>query len=147
MVADDVKKLREQTGAGVMDCKKTLEDAGGNFEKAVVLIQERGLIKAEKKAERGTGAAFIKAYAHQNRVGVLIEVRAETDFVVKSDPFQELAHELAMQIAAMDPENVQALLDQPYVRDPGKTVEALVKGTIAKVGENITIERFCRYEV
>ena len=81
------------------------------------------------------------------RVGVLIEVRAETDFVVKSDPFQELAHELAMQIAAMDPENVQALLDQPYVRDPGKTVEALVKGTIAKVGENITIERFCRYEV
>lgn len=147
MNADTVKKLREKTGAGIMECKKALEDAKGNLEGAEDLIKERGLRKAGKKADRGTGAGFVKAYVHHDRVGVLLDIRAETDFVVKSEPFQELAQEVAMQVAAMNPEDTAELLKQPYVRDTGKTVENLIKGTIAKVGENISVERFCRYEV
>ncbi|MEK7512652.1 MAG: elongation factor Ts, partial [Patescibacteria group bacterium] len=102
----DVQKLRETTGAGVMECKRALEDAKGDFDRAISLINERGLVKAETKKNRATGAGLLKSYIHNGRVGVLIEVRAETDFVVRSDPFQELAHELAMQVAAMDPEDV-----------------------------------------
>ena len=130
-----------------MECKRALEDAKGDFQKAESIISERGLVKAGKKAERGTKAGYIKAYVHRDRVGVLLDIHAETDFVVKSDPFQELAQEIAMQIAAMDPEDVEKLLEQPYVRDAGKTVKDLIKNVIAKVGENISVERFCRYEV
>lgn len=147
MKASDVQKLREMTGAGVMESKKALEDAGGDFEKAVQLINERGLVKAEKKAGRATGAAILESYIHNNRVGVLLELRCETDFVVHSDPFKELAHNLVMHIAAMNPENVEVLLKQPYIKDEKMTVDALIKGVIAKVGENIQVARFCRYEL
>jgi len=143
----DIQKLRAATGAGVMECKKALRDAGGNFDAAVQLIQERGLIKAEKKADRATGAGFLESYIHNGRVGVLLELRSETDFVAHSDPFKTLAHELVMQIAAMDPKNVEQLLLQPYIKDEQMTVDQLIKGVVAKVGENIKIERFCRYEL
>ena len=146
-MVNDIQKLREQTGAGVMECKKALTDAGGDFDKAVQLIQERGLIKAEKKATRATGAGFLESYIHNGRVGVLLELHCETDFVAHSDPFKELAHELVMQIAAMNPEDVSEFLKQPYIKDEKITVEQLIKSTIAKVGENIKIERFCRYEI
>lgn len=142
-----MQKLREVTGAGVMECKKALEDASGDFDKAVQIINERGLIKAEKKASRATGAGLLESYIHNNRVGVLLDLRCETDFVVRSEPFRELAHNLVMHIAAMNPENVEELLKQPYVRDDKTTVDALIKGVIAKTGENIRIERFCRYEL
>ena len=130
-----------------MDCKKALEDAKGDFDAAVKLIQERGLIKAEKKSARATGAGYLESYVHNGRVGVLLEARCETDFVAHSDPFKELVHDLAMQIAAMNPESAEALLKQPYVKDESLTVEQLIKSVIAKVGENIQVERFCRYEL
>lgn len=146
-MSGDVKKLREVTGAGVMECKKALVDAKGDFDAAVKLIQERGIIKAEKKATRATGAGFLESYVHNGRVGVLLEVRCETDFVAHSDPFKDLAHNLIMQIAAMNPENIEALLSQPFIRDESLTVEQTIKGIIAKVGENIKVEKFCRYEL
>ncbi len=146
-MTEAIQKLRAATGAGVMECKRALTDAGGNFEQAVKLIGERGLVKAESRQSRAAGAGLLETYIHQNRVGVLLDVHAETDFVVRSEPFRELAHELAMQIAAMDPKDVAELLAQPYIKDAATTVEALVKGTMAKVGENIVVERFTRYEL
>lgn len=146
-MTNDIQRLREITGAGVMDCKKALEDAGEDFDAALKLIQERGWIKAEKKAGRATGAGILESYIHNGRVGILLELRCETDFVVHSEPFQALSKELAMQIAAMNPQSVEDLLKQPHIRDAALTVEALIKNTIAKVGENIKIERFCRYEL
>lgn len=143
----DVQKLREATGAGVMECKRALDDAKGDFGKASELLRTRGLERAKTKESRATGAGLLEAYIHQNRVGVLLDVHAETDFVVRSDPFRELAHELVLQIAAMDPKDVTELLAQPYIKDATMTVEALVKGTVAKVGENISVERFVRYEL
>lgn len=144
---NDIQKLREQTGAGVMECKKALGDAGGDFDKAVRLIQERGLIKAEKKAARATGAGYLESYIHNGRVGVLLELHSETDFVAHSYPFKELAHELVMQIAAMDPKDIEQLLRESYIKDEQMTVDNLIKGVVAKVGENIQIARFCRYEL
>ena len=143
----DIQRLREITGAGVMECKKALADVRGNFDEALKLINERGLIKAEKKATRATGAGFLESYIHNGRVGVLLELRCETDFVAHSDPFKELAKNLAMQIAAMNPESIEELLEQPFIKDESMTVENLIKGVVAKTGENIRIERFCRYEL
>ena len=147
MAAEDVSKLREITGAGVMDCKRALDDAKGDFEAAKVLIMERGIVKAEKKADRATGAGILEAYVHNGRVGVMMDLRCETDFVVRSEPFRVLAKELVMQIAAMNPADVAALLGQPYIKDPALTVEQLIKNTIDKVGENMKVEKFCRYEL
>ena len=130
-----------------MDCKRALQDAEGNFESAKKLIQERGLAKVEKRAGRETGAGLVKAYVHNERIGVLLDVRAETDFVVRSEPFQELAQELVMQVAAMDPQTVEELLEQPYVRDESRKVSSLVQDVIARVGENVRVNRFIRYEV
>mgnify|MGYP001583579013 FL=1 len=135
------------TGAGVMECKKALEDAGGDFDKATALINERGLIKAERKAGRTTGAAVLETYVHNNRVGVLLELQCETDFVARAQPFRELAHDLVMHIAAMNPSDTGSLLKQPFVKDEKMSVEALIKGVIAKTGENIKVQRFCRYEL
>ncbi len=142
-----IKKLREETGAGVMECKKALEEAQGDFEKALKLIYERGLIKAEKKSERETAAGFLEAYIHNERIGVLLDLRCETDFVARSEFFRKLAHELALQIAATNPQNIEELLKQPYIKDESLTVEEFIKKTIAVVGENIKINRFCRYEL
>jgi elongation factor Ts len=146
-MTNDIQKLREVTGAGVMDCKKALGDVKGDFDAAVKLIQERGLIKAEKKAGRATGAGLLESYIHNGRVGVLLELRCETDFVAHAEPVRELSRNLAMQIAAMAPENVEALLKQPFIRDEKMTIDALIKGVIAKVGENLKVEKFCRYEL
>ncbi len=145
--AKKVQELREITGAGVMECKKALTDANGDLEEAKKLIQERGLLKVEKRAGRETGAGVVESYVHNGRIGVLLDLRAETDFVVRSEPFRELAHELVMQIAAVDAENVEELLKQPYIKDESKTVGDLVNGVIAKVGENVQINKFCRIEV
>lgn len=145
--AGDVQKLRETTGAGVMDCKRALEDAGGDFQKAASLIRERGLTKAKTKQERAAKSGIIKSYVHNDRVGVLLEIHSETDFAARSEPFRQLAHNIAMQIAAMDPENVPALLVQNYIRDEKSNIEELIKETIAKVGENIEVGKFIRYEI
>lgn len=139
-----IKKLREDTGAGVSDCRQALEDAKGNYGKAKKLIMERGLEKAAKKAGRQTQQGLIESYVHAGRVGVLVELRCETDFVARTDDFKKLAHELALQVASMNPKNVKELLASPYIRDEGLTIESLVKQTVAKVGENITVARFTR---
>jgi len=144
---NQVQKIREITNAGVMECKKALEDTGGDFDKAVALIHERGLTRAEKKSERTTGAGLLHSYIHNERVGVLLELRCETDFVAKNPMFKELAHDLAMHIAAMNPTDVSDLIKQNYVKDDSVVIENLVKGVIAKLGENIRVEHFCRYEI
>jgi elongation factor Ts len=145
--ASDVQKLREETGAGVMDCKRALTESAGNFEKAKEFIKAQGLVKADKKSSRIAGSGIVTSYIHNDRVGVLLEIRCETDFVGKSEPFRELAKNVSMQIAAMEPENVEELLKQPFIKDPKTLVVELVKGVIAKVGENIVIERFARFEI
>ena len=147
MNATDIQKLRETTGAGVMECKKAFEEAGGDFAKALEVIKAKGLAKMEKRAGRETGAGQIFSYIHGGRIGALVDVRAETDFVVRSEPFQKLAQEIAMQIAAANPENTEALLKQPYIRDEKKTIQDLVSDVSAQTGENIRVSGFSRLEV
>ena len=144
---DDVKKLRELTGAGVMECKRALEEAKGDLDDAQKIIEEKGILKAEKKSERKTGSGVLESYIHNSRVGVLLELRCETDFVARTEDFKNLAHDIAMHIAAMNPENVEALLAQPFVKDASKTVGDVIKQTIGKIGENMKIERFMRYQL
>ncbi len=141
---DLLKKLRNDTSAGVSDCRQALEDAQGNYDKAKKLLLERGLEKAAKKEGKETSQGVVEAYVHQGKVGVLVEVRCETDFVARTDEFKNLAHEVALQVAAMNPKNVEELLKGPYIRDPQLTMEALVKQVVAKVGENITVVKFTR---
>lgn len=141
---DQLKKLRQESSAGVSDCRQALEDAGGDYEKAKKLLIERGVEKAAKKADRQTGSGLIESYVHGGKAGVLVEVRCETDFVARTDEFKHLAHEIALQVAAMNPKDVKALLTSVYIRDPKLTIEALVTQTIAKLGENITIGKFTR---
>ncbi|BCX16229.1 MAG: hypothetical protein KatS3mg098_458 [Candidatus Parcubacteria bacterium] len=143
----DISKLREETGAGVMECKKALEEAEGDFQKAKEIIFQRGSVLATKRAERKTGAGVLSSYIHNERIGVLVEVRCETDFVAKNEVFRQLARELAMQIASMNPENVEELLSQPYIKDESLKVSDLINQVIAKTGENIRVERFCRFEI
>lgn len=145
--SDDIKNLREMTGAGVMECKKALRDANGDIDQAKNLIAERGLAKAEKKSERKTGSGVLESYVHNGRIGVLLELRCETDFVARTEDFKILAHDLAMHIAAMNPENIDAFLAQPFIKDPSKTIDDIVKQTIAKLGENMMVKRFMRYEL
>ena len=146
-MTDDIKKLREVTGAGVMECKKAIDEAAGDFEKAKVIIFERGLARAEKKSERTTGAGLLESYIHNGRVGVLLELRCETDFVARNEVFKDLAHDIAMHIAALDPKDVEELLKQNFVKNESITVEDLIKSAIAKIGENMKVEKFCRYEL
>jgi len=143
--AANVQKLRELTGAGVMACKKALDEAGGDLEKALALIKARGLAKAAEREEREARAGLIEAYVHNDRIGVLLELNSETDFVARSPLFKELAHNLAMQIAAMAPADLEALLAQPYIRDEKMTIDDLIKEAIMKTGENIKVGRFIRY--
>lgn len=144
---ETVQKLRELTGAGVMDCKRALDEANGDFDTAVKLIHERGLVKVEKRAGRETGAGLISTYVHNERIGVMLELRAETDFVVRSDPFRALAHELTMQLAAMEAATPEEFLAEPYIKDESKTVHDLVKDVIARVGENVALGKFYRIEL
>lgn len=147
MSAVDVAKLREETGAGLMDAKRALDAAGGDFEKAKAALIEQGIAKAGKKGDRVAGAGHLEAYIHGGRIGVLLQIHAETDFVTRGDAFREAAHNIAMQISATNPESVEALLAQPYMRDDSMTVEQYVKTIISKVGENIQIAKFARFQV
>lgn len=145
---DEIKKLREETQAGVSDCRQALEDAKGDYAKAKKLIAERGLEKAAKKEGKETSQGIIESYVHATgKVGVLVELRCETDFVARTDEFKKLAHELTLQIAAMNPKDVKSLLKSEYIRDPSQTITEFMKGTIAKLGENITIAGFTRMQL
>ncbi|MCY0896900.1 MAG: translation elongation factor Ts [Alicyclobacillaceae bacterium] len=193
ITAGMVKELREKTGAGMMDCKRALTEAEGNMERAQEVLRERGLASAAKKAGRVAAEGLVEAYIHGGgRIGVLLEVNCETDFVAKNDDFRQMVKDIAMHIAASNPQFVRreevsddviakereilraqtlnegkpeaivdkivdgriekflkeiCLLDQPFVKDPDKTVEMLVREKIAQIGENISIRRFTRFVV
>ncbi|MBI2909447.1 MAG: translation elongation factor Ts [Chloroflexi bacterium] len=161
VTAADVKGLREKTGAGVMECKGALEEAQGNVDKAIEILKQRGLARAEKKAGRVASQGLVECYIHAGgRIGALVEVNCETDFVARTDQFKELAHSLAMQVAATAPCCVSAdempaegdpaemcLLAQPFIKDPSMTVQDLIKSAIASTGENIKVRRFARFEL
>lgn len=134
---EDLKKLRELTGAGVADCRAALEETKGNFKKATEILKKKGLEKAAKKADREVKAGMVFSYIHHTgRIGSMVSLACETDFVAKTDDFQKLGKEIAMHVAAT------GSLEAPYVRDPSKTVADLVKETIGKLGENIQVLEF-----
>ena len=193
ITASLVKELREKTGVGMMDCKRALVETDGDLEKAVDYLREKGLSKAAKKADRVTAEGLVASYIHGNgRIGVLVEVNCETDFVARNELFQNLAKDLAMHIAMMNPRYVSAeeipaeelekerqiyiqaalnegkpqqiaekiaegrlkkyleevvLLEQPFVKDDKVKVKELIQQAIAKIGENIVVRRFCRFEL
>lgn len=141
---DLLKKLREDTSAGVSDCRQALEDAEGDFEKAKKLLVERGLEKAAKKEGKATSQGIVDSYVHAGKIGVLVEVRCETDFVARTDEFKALAHEIALQVASMNPKNVEELLATDYIRDTSLNISDLIKQAVSKLGENITVAQFTR---
>lgn len=144
---NQIKQLRKETGISITECKKALEEAKGDLEKAREILRQKGAEWAQKKTEREAGEGIIEAYIHSNKkVGVLLDLRCETDFVARSEDFGKLAHELSLQIAGMNPEP-ETLLEQPFVRDPKKTVADLMNEYGAKLGEKIEIKRFVRYEI
>jgi len=191
--ADQIKKLRELTGAGVLDSKKALEEFNGDFDKALAVLKEKGMKNAAKKSERAVKEGLVESYVHTGgRVGVMVEINCETDFVARTPDFQELAHSLALQIAATKPQYVSeadiptatlaeqkkifadaalaegkpanivekivqgkldsylretCLIKQPFIRDDSTTIQDLIQAQIAKLGENIVVRRFVRYEL
>lgn len=143
-----IKELREKTGISVMACKKALEEAGGDMEKAISILRQEGIKIAEKKSERSLNAGIIESYIHSNKmIGVLLEARSETDFVARNEEFISFSHDIAMHIAASDPKDTAELLQQPYIKNPGVTVGDYLREMIQKFGENIEISRFVRYNV
>ena len=145
--AKDVMALRERTGAGMMDCKKALTACEGDAEKAVDFLREKGLAAAAKKAGRIAAEGIVGAYTSENgKVGVIVEVNCETDFVAKTDDFKAFVAAIAKQVAEKNPASVEELLEQPYVGNPSETISALLNAAVAKIGEKISIRRFARAE-
>jgi elongation factor Ts len=158
-----IKELREATGAGVMDAKRALEEASGDMDRATGILREKGIAAAAKRSGRETLQGVVESYIHGGgRIGVIVEVNCETDFVANTPDFRQLARDVAMQIAAMDPKVVSAdqrtaehegpdsevvLLSQPFIRDPGRAIGDLLKDVIAKTGENVRVSRFSRFEL
>ncbi len=171
---EKIKQLREQTGAGIMDCKRALEESGGDLDKAEEYLRKQGIASASKKAGRAANQGLIIAYIHGGRIGVLVELNCETDFVARTDDFQQLGRDIAQHIIGMAPQYIRSeevpadirererrihdgsdievdrklvLLAQPFVRDPKQTVGEMVQEAIGKLGENIVLRRFTRYEL
>ena len=142
----EIQRLREETSAGVMDCKRALEDANGDYEQAKTLLAERGVASMKKKEGRAAKEGVVAAYIHAGgRIGSLVEIASETDFVARGEDFQKLAQEIAMQVAAMAPTDVDELLAQAYIRDASKTVKDLVTAIAVKTGENVSVRRIQRF--
>jgi elongation factor Ts len=158
---ETIKALRDKTGAGVLECKKALLEAEGDLSYAIAILKERGLLLAEKKAERVTREGLIEAYVHTGgRLGALIEINCETDFVARTEEFKQLAHDLAMQVAATAPRFISqdeapegedptedCLLVQPFIKEPEKRVQDIITEAMAKLGENIRVRRFARFQL
>ena len=158
-----IKALRQRTSAGVMDSKHALEEAGGDLDRAEEILREQGIASAAKKADRETSEGLVETYVHSGgRIGAMVEMNCETDFVARTPEFRELAHDVALQVAAMSPLFVDAedipegepvepeqscLLRQPFIKDTTRTVGDLVTETVGKLGENIRIRRFSRYSL
>lgn len=145
---EEIKKLREKTGAGVMDVKKALAESKGDVKKAEEIIKKKGLARAKKKADREVGSGLVYAYLHQTgKIGAMVEMACETDFVASNEEFKELTKEIAMQVASMNPKDVNELLKQDYFRDGSKKVKEVIDELVGKIGENMKIVRFVRYEL
>ena len=143
-----LKKLRDETSASIADCRMALDASKGDYKAALDWLKKRSVERAEKKADRETGQGVVDAYIHQGgKVGVLVEVLCETDFVAKTDEFKHLTKEVGMQIAAMNPKDVESLLRQDYIRDGSQAIGQLIKSVVGKLGENIVIKRFVRFEL
>jgi len=158
-----IKELREQSGAGVMECRNALIEAEGDMEKALQILKQKSLFKAEEKTTRSVSEGLVETYVHTaGRIGAIVELNCETDFVARTDEFKALAHDLAMQVAARDPLYISkeqvpegadidpeeaCLLLQPYIKNLEQTVQDLIMETVAKVGENIKVSRFARFEL
>ena len=173
VTTEAVKALREETGAGIMDCRRALAESDGDVNRAKAVLRERGLAAAAKKGERETGQGVVEAYIHGGgRIGALVELNCETDFVARTDEFKQLARHIAMQVAAMNPRwvskeeakeqlsqagnaeqlseeeiDAQSLLSQSHIRDQSQTIQQLITETIHKTGENIRVRRFARFEL
>lgn len=163
VTVEDIKALRDITGAGVMDSKKALEEAEGDLKRAEDILRQQGIASAAKKANRATNQGVIESYIHSGgRIGAMVEVNCETDFVARTDDFQALANNLAMQVAAMSPTYVDesdvpedqeadsaqdCLMQQPFIREPSRTVQDMVNETVGKLGENIRVRRFKRFSL
>jgi len=144
----DVQKLREKTKCGVMDCRQALAESGGDMVKAEKWLKEKGIRSAAKRAERETAEGVLETYSHQNgRIVAVVELVCETDFVAKNEEFTRLAHEVAMQVAAMSPKNIDELSGQQWIKDDKTTIDELVKETAGKIGENVKIRRIARFEM
>jgi elongation factor Ts len=144
---DQIKKLRAETGAGVLDAKKALEASDGDFDKATEWVKQKGLARADKKSDRETKEGYVASYVHTNgKVAAMVEVLCETDFVARNEDFRAMAKDVAMQVASMQPTDVEDLLKQDFIRGEG-TIEELVKGMSGKIGEKLVIQRFVRYGV
>jgi len=163
ITTEQIKKLREECGAGIMECRNALKESCGDKEKALDILQKQGAVKAQKSAERVVKQGLVTSYIHAGgRIGALVELNTETDFVARTEEFKELARNIAMQVAAMNPEFISkeecpagakvqlpdvCLLMQPYIKDPSKTIQDIITELIAKTGENIKIGRFARFEL
>jgi len=143
ITAEEIKVLREETGLSVMQCKKALEEAGGDKEKAIILLKQKGADIASNKSGRNLGSGAIASYLHASgTVGTMVELRCETDFVGKNPEFKAVAYDIAMHITAMRPENVEELLEQSFIKDPSQTIQDIVNGAVQKFGERTEIGRF-----
>ena len=141
---DKIKKLRNETSIGIAECRQALEASDGDLEKAKDWLRKNGLDKAASKSGREVRTGLVEVYSHGGKVGVLVEVLCETDFVAKTEDFKTLAHEIALQVASMNPPSVEDLLAQVYIRDNSQTIDQLIKGVVGKLGENIQIGKFER---
>jgi len=160
---DKIKELRDQTGAGIMDCRNALLKADGDTRKAMDILKEQSLVRVGKKSRREASQGLIETYVHTGgRIGAMVELNCETDFVARTAEFQQLAHDLAMQIAAQEPvciseeqvpedtevdPEIACLMLQPFIRDPSRTIRDLITETAARVGENVRVSRFARFEL
>jgi elongation factor Ts len=163
ITTESVKEVRSRTNAGILACKNALLEAGGDVGKAIEALKRRGVAIAEKKKERIVTDGIIEAYIHHTKqIGAIVELNCETDFVARTDEFRELARNLAMQVVAISPQfisleempsetemdpQIVCLLSQPFIKEPDKTVQEIITGTIAKVGENIKVRRFARFKL
>jgi len=159
---NEIKRLREETQAGIMDCKRALEEAEGDYEAAKKVLYERGLLHMAGRSDRDASQGLVESYIHQGRIGALVEVNCETDFVARNDAFRELARNVAMQVASMNPRFLSkdeipagtiedakeiALLEMPFIREPGRTISDLVNDVKVSTKENVRIRRFSRFEL
>jgi len=143
-----VKKVRNETGLGIMEIKMALEEAEGDEKKAKEILKAKGLKKAETKTERETHQGRVATYTHNTgKIGVMVELLCETDFVAKHEDFVNLTKDICLQIAAMNPENVDELLKQEFIKDASSTIEEKIKGLVVKFGENMKLTRFARFEI